>query len=129
MEALDSEETELWDDPGNMTFLTSDGLGRDGNATRPSWTHIGGVSDGKLAGITVMDHPENFRYPQPVRIHPDEPYFVYAPTQLGEMRIEPGSPYVARYRYVTYDGEPNPDELNRLWNDYTYPPDVTVKLK
>jgi hypothetical protein len=76
-----------------------------------------------------MDYPQNFRYPQPVRIHPEEPYFVYAPMQLGEMRIEPGSPYTARYRYVTYDGEPDTELLNRLWNDYAYPPGVTVKEK
>ncbi|NBC03072.1 MAG: hypothetical protein GVY20_05130 [Bacteroidetes bacterium] len=118
-----------WDDPGNTTFLTSDGLGREGNTTRPKWTHIGGIVDGEMAGITVMDHPGNFRYPQPVRIHPEEPYFVYAPMQLGEMRIEPGSPYITRYRYVTYDGEPDPEELTRLWNDYAYPPGVTVKVK
>jgi len=74
-----------------------------------------------------MGHPGNFRFPQPVRIHPDAPFFNYAPTQLGTMQIEPGSPYIVRYRYVTYDGEPNPDELNRLWNDYAYPPGVTVK--
>ncbi len=118
-----------WDDPENVTLLTSEGLGRDGNETRPKWTHIGGMVDTELAGITVMDHPKNFRYPQPVRIHPEEPYFVYAPMQLGEMRIEPGSPYTARYRYVTYDGEPDPEEFNRLWNDYAYPPGVTVKQK
>lgn len=118
-----------WDNQENVTFLTSEGLGRDGNTTRPKWTHIGGVVDGDLAGITVMDHPENFRYPQPVRIHPEEPYFVYAPMQLGEMRIEPGSPYITRYRYVTYDGEPDPEDLNRFWNDYAYPPGVTVEEK
>lgn len=118
-----------WDNPENVRFLTSEGLGRDGNATRPKWTHIGGVIDGEVAGIAVMSHPKNFRSPQPVRIHPEEPYFVYSPTQIGEMKIEPGSPYTARYRYVTYDGEPNPEELNRLWNDYAYPPGVTVKEK
>lgn len=118
-----------WDDPNNASFLTSEGLEREGNETRPKWTHIGGMVDGELAGITVMDYPQNFRYPQPVRIHPEEPYFVYAPMQLGEMRIEPGSPYTARYRYVTYDGEPDTELLNRLWNDYAYPPGVTVKEK
>jgi hypothetical protein len=118
-----------WDDPNNASFLTSEGLGRDGNETRPKWTHIGGMVDDELTGITVMDHPENYRFPQPVRIHPEEPYFVYAPMQLGEMRIEPGSPYTTQYRYVTYDGEPDPEELDRLWNDYAYPPGVTVKEK
>ncbi len=115
-----------WDDPDNCTFLTSDGLGRDGNATRVNWTHIGGHSDGQLAGIAIMSHPSNFRHPQPVRIHPNEPFFNYAPQQLGEMSIEPGSPYVVRYRYITYDGEPDPEKLDKLWNDFAYPPGVTV---
>ncbi|MEX2368083.1 MAG: PmoA family protein [Balneolaceae bacterium] len=116
-----------WDDPDNVFFLTSEGLGRDGHATRARWCHIGGYSEGELAGIAILGHPENFRHPQPMRIHPEEPFFNYAPTQLGDMVIEPGSPYVVRYRYVTYDGEPDPDELDRLWNDYAYPPGVTVK--
>jgi len=118
---------EDWNNPDLMNFLTAEGFGRDGHATRTKWTHIGGLSNGELAGITIMGHPGNFRFPQPVRIHPDAPFFNYAPTQLGTMQIEPGSPYIVRYRYVTYDGEPNPDELNRLWNDYAYPPGVTVK--
>jgi len=118
---------EDWINSDLMNFLTAEGLGRDGHATRTKWTHIGGMSNGKLAGITIMGHPENFRSPQPVRIHPDAPFFNYAPTQLGTIRIDPGSPYAARYRYVTYDGEPNPAELNRLWNDYAYPPQVTIR--
>lgn len=115
-----------WDDPDNVTFLTSEGLGRDGHGTRARWAHIGGESDGELAGIAILSHPENFRHPQTMRIHPTEPFFNYAPTQLGDMAIEPGSPYVVRYRYVAYDGEPNPDQINRLWIDYAYPPGVTV---
>ncbi|TVQ03701.1 MAG: hypothetical protein EA359_08840 [Balneolaceae bacterium] len=115
-----------WEDPDNCTFLTSEGLGRDGHGTRVRWTHIGGHSDGKLAGIAIMSHPENFRHPQTVRIHPDEPFFNYAPTQLGDMVIEPGSPYIVKYRYITYDGEPDAEKLNRLWNDFAYPPGVTV---
>ncbi|MEX0646863.1 MAG: PmoA family protein [Balneolaceae bacterium] len=116
-----------WDDPENGTFLTSEGLGRDGHGTRVRWTHIGGHSNGELAGIAILSHPSNFRHPQTVRIHPDEPFFNYAPAQLGDMSIEPGSPYVVRYRYITYDGEPDPELIDRLWWDYAYPPSVTVK--
>lgn len=118
-----------WDDPENGTFLTSDGLGRDGHATRVNWTHIGGESEGKLAGITVMSHPSNFRHPQPVRIHPEEPFFNFAPQQMGEMKIEAGSPYVARYRYIVYDGAPEPDLLDQLWSEYAYPAGVTILEK
>lgn len=115
-----------WDDPDNVTFLTSEGLGRDGHGTRVRWTHIGGHSEGELAGIAILGHPGNFRHPQTVRIHPSEPFFNYAPTQLGDMSIEPGSPYVVRYRYITYDGEPDPELIDRMWNDYAYPAGVTV---
>lgn len=119
-----------WDNPENVSFLTSEGLDRsNGNTTRARWCHMGGEVDGKLAGLAMLGHPDNYRAPQPVRIHPETPYFVYAPVQLGDLAIEPGTPYTARYRYVTYDGEPDPDELNRLWNDYAYPPGVTVTAK
>lgn len=116
-----------WDDPDNVTFLTSEGLGRDGHATRVRWTHIGGHSNNELAGISILGHPENYRHPQTVRIHPTEPFFNYAPVQLGDMSIEPGSPYVVRYRYITYDGEPDPDFINRMWDDFAYPVGVTVR--
>lgn len=118
-----------WDDQETVSFLTSRGSDRDGDATRVRWSHIGGLVDDQLAGITMMDHPENFRHPQPIRIHPEIPYFNFAPTQLGEISIEPGSPFKARYRFITYDGEPDSEELDRLWNDYAYPPGVTVQRK
>lgn len=118
-----------WNDPENCHWLTSDGLGRDGHATRARWAHMGGLSDGSPAGIAVLGHPANFRAPQTMRIHPDMPFFNFAPTQLGEMAIEPGSPLVSRYRFVTYDGEPDPEMLDRLWNDYAYPPGVTVRVR
>lgn len=119
-----------WDNPDNATFLTSEGYDRStANETRAQWAHMGGMVDGKRAGIAVLGHPDNYRAPQPVRIHPKTPYFVFAPMQLGEMAIDPGSPYVMRYRYITYDGNPDPEKINRLWNDYAYPPGVTVETK
>lgn len=115
-----------WDVPENVTFLTAEGMNRDGHGTRTRWTHIGGRSDGVLAGIAILGHPSNYRHPQPVRIHPDEPFFNFAPQQMGDMIIEPGTPYTARYRFITYDGEPVPKLLNRLWDDYAWPPGVSV---
>ncbi len=117
-----------WTGPENGFFLTSTGLSRDGNETRARWVHFGGRSDGKLAGIAVLGHPENYGSPQPLRIHPELPFFSFAPTQLGDIKIGSGSPYSVRYRFVTYDGEPESELIDRLWNDYAYPPGVTVTL-
>lgn len=119
-----------WLGKDNATFLTSEGKGRDdGNATNARWCHIGGQVDGQLVGIAVLCHPGNFRAPQPLRIHPNEPYFNFAPSVAGQWEIAPGKPYISKYRYVVYDGPPDVAELNRLWNDYANPPQVTIKAK
>lgn len=117
-----------WDGKDNCFFLTSEGNDRsNGNETRGKWCHAGGKVDGERAGVAILCHPGNFRFPQPMRLHPDEPFFCYAPSQLGDWSIEPGKPYVARYRFVVSDGPPDKGEIERLWNDYAEPPAVTVE--
>ncbi len=117
-----------WNGKGDKTvFLTSEGKTReDGNGTKARWTHMGGAIDGRPAGIAILDHPSNFRHPQPTRLNPDNPFFNYSPSVAGEWRIEPGKPYVSRYRFVTYEGQPDRALLERLWNDYATPPAITV---
>lgn len=119
-----------WDGSENTFFLTSEGRNRsDGHATRARWCHIGGYVEGHLAGIAILGHPDNIEAPQPMRIHPTEPFFNWAPSQAGDWAIAPDEPLTLRYRYVVYDGEPDADELDRLWNDYAFPPKVTVAVQ
>ena len=116
-----------WEGP-HVSFLTSEGRTRkDGHATRADWCAIYGLVDSQPAGIAVMCHPENFRAPQPMRIHPSEPFFNFTPCQLGDFAIEPGKPYVSRYRFVVFDGKVDPALCRRLWNDYAHPPVVGVQ--
>jgi hypothetical protein len=91
---------------GRADFLTSDGLTRDSaNHTRPEWTAIYGDLPGGKAGMAVVTHPENFRWPAPVRVHPDLPYFSVSPVTEAGFFIEPGETYLARYKVVVFDGE------------------------
>lgn len=118
---------DAWYGEENAHFHTSAGKDRsNGNETRARWTYIGGEVEGERAGLAMLSHPNNVRSPQPVRIHPDMPYFCYAPSQLGRWSIRPGRPHVARYRFVAFDGPPDPDALDRLWANYAYSPSVTV---
>jgi hypothetical protein len=111
----------------NCEFLTSEGNDRsNGHGTRARWCHIGGRIDGQLAGIAILDHPSNFRAPQAMRINPDQPFFCYAPSLTGDWKIEPGKPYVSRYRFIVYDGAPDKAQLDRLWNDYANPVQATI---
>jgi hypothetical protein len=117
-----------WDGKGNAFFLTSEGKDvSNGNETRGRWGHMGGKIDGKLAGIAILDSPQNFRHPQPMRLHPSEPFFCFAPSQMGDWWIEPGKPYTARYRFVVSDGGPDKELIERVWNDFAEP--VTVKVQ
>jgi hypothetical protein len=117
-----------WDGKENCKFQTSEGKTRaDGNETRAKWCHVGGLVDGKPAGVAILCHPDNFRFPQPVRLHPEEPFFCFAPSQLGDWSIEPGKPYVAKYRFIVTDGDPHPLLIERSWQDYAEPVKVTVE--
>jgi hypothetical protein len=117
-----------WEDKSNCIFLTSEGKDRsNGNETTGKWCWIGGKVKGDMAGVAILCHPENFRFPQGMRLNPDEPFFSYCPSQGGEWKIEPGKPYVARYRFVVADGPADAKEIERMWTDYANPPKVTVE--
>jgi len=120
-----------WDGKGNAFVLTSEGVTDRlrANESRARWCHIGGQVEGQLTGLAILDHPTNFRAPQPMRIHPTEPFFCYAPSQLGDWAITPEQPYAARYRFIVQDGPPDKAELDRLWNDYAHPPSVRFEAK
>ena len=119
-----------WKDKTKVSFLTSEGKTRaDGNATRGRWFVMSGPVDGAIVNIAVLDSASNFRSPQPMRLNPDDPFFNYAPSQLGPFEIKFGEPLVLRYRYVVSDGEPDPAQLNRLWNDYANPPTIRIDMK
>jgi hypothetical protein len=112
-----------WNGAKNLRVLTSEGQTDrvKANETRAKWCHVGGDVDGKPAGIAILCHPDNFRFPQPIRIHPTEPFFCYAPSQLGEWKIEPGKPYVAKYRFVVSDGPADAEQIERMWKEYAEP--------
>lgn len=120
-----------WDGADRAFFLTSEGETDrvKGNATRARWLHVGGHVDGHLAGIAILGHPANFRAPEPLRLHPREPFVCFAPSQLGEWRIEPGRPHVARYRFVVLDGPPDRALLDAYWQAYAQPAQAVVTAR
>lgn len=102
-----------------VRITTSAGIERvAGNHTRPSWVAMHGQLDGQACGIAAISHPENFRAPQPVRLHPDKPYFCFAPSVLGAFEIGPDEPYVSRFRFVAFDGPLDAKFLDGLAADF-----------
>lgn len=112
-----------WNGRTNLLYLDSNRVTNRvaANETRVRWFWAGGLVDGALAGIAVLGHPENFRAPQPVRVHPNEPFVCWSPSQLGSWEIRPGQSLRSRYRLVPWDGPPDPAVLDRLWADFATP--------
>ncbi|MCI0744523.1 MAG: PmoA family protein [Verrucomicrobia subdivision 3 bacterium] len=117
-----------WNGKTNTFFLTSEGETDrvKGHGTRARWCDISGFVEGEQAGITILCHPDNFRAPQHMRLHPSEPFFCYTPQQGGNMEIAPGQKYTSRYRFIVHDGPPDKDRNDRIWSDYAHPPVVRV---
>jgi len=113
-----------------MRVLTSEGKARaEANHTRPNWTAAYGPVDGATAGIALLDHPRNFRFPQPVRVHPEMPYLVYAPMVAGAFSIRPGDRYRSRYRIVVYQGAPHAGVIAGQWQRFAHPPLARIAEK
>ncbi|MEO8616731.1 MAG: PmoA family protein [Luteolibacter sp.] len=109
-----------WNGVDQCHFLTASGLTdrTKVNSSREKWCWIGGKLDGGTCGLTILCHPQNFRFPQPIRAHPTEPFFCYAPQQAGGMEIVAGQKYISRYRLVIADGEPDAKAAEGWWEAY-----------
>lgn len=115
LQAADHED----DQDAPVRFLTSEGKERlQGNHSRPNWVAMSGKIDDQDTTIVVMGHPKNFRAPQPVRIHPDKPYFCFAPMVVGEFKIEPGQKYLSRYRYLVTSSKIDRKLIDQTWQTY-----------
>ena len=117
-----------WNGKEGARFLTSEGITdrKKGDSTRARWCYLGGKTSAGLSGTAVLGFPDNFRFPMPLRLHPDMPYFSIVPQKLGAFSIEPGKPYVTRYRFVVTDGEPDAKLFDACWNSLAHPAVVSV---
>ena len=98
-------------------FIATTSEGKDrlkGNHSRPAWLAWSGKVDGQECGIAAIQHKSNFRFPQPVRIHPKMPYFCFAPMVAGKFKLEYGKPYVSKFRFIAFDGKVNAAEIDTI---------------
>lgn len=112
----------------DMKVLTSEGIRRkDANHTRPRWVAAYGTLREEEAGVAIMGHPGNFRFPQPVRVHPEMPYFCFAPMVEGAFEIGPSGQYQSKYRFFVFTGTPPTKLIEEIWRDYAEPPAAWIE--
>lgn len=111
-----------WEGKQGVAFLTSEGKTRlDGNGTAARWVLMTGLIGGRPASFGLLSHASNFRAPQATRLNPVEPYFSWVPAANEPFRIEPGKPFVSRYRFIAADHALSAAEMEAHWAAYADP--------
>jgi hypothetical protein len=111
-------------------ILTSEGIkDSSANAKHVRWVDAWGKIDEGVAGVTVFNHPSNFRYPQAIRVHPSMPYWAYSPVVDGAFYIAPGGFYRSKFRYYLHDGEPQTEFIEKLFRDWASESNVKVTFQ
>ena len=108
-------------------IITSEGY-RDStaNATHARWVDAWGKVDNGTAGVTIFNHPSNFRYPQGIRVHPTMPYWAFTPVVDGPMFIAPGAFYRSRFRYFIHDQQIPSPVIEKHFSAWADPLNVKV---
>ena len=106
---------EWLEDPAKCVVLTSAALERaasDGSAAE--WCFMGGELGEGFGGATLMDHPDNPRHPNQLRVHPTVPYFGFMLPQGGEYEIGADVPHTFRYRILIHAQMPTAESIDAL---------------
>lgn len=98
-----------------LQFLTATGKNRKaGNQSPEQWAAMSGMVDHQRCGVAVICSQKNFRFPQPVRLHPTMPYFSFAPMANEAFEIKSNEVFESKYRIVSFDGELKRETIERL---------------
>ena len=93
-------------------------MSRIGKQPVPVPSGVDVTIDGQNVSAAVFCSPKNFRAPQHVRIHPNKPYFCFAPMVAGPFKIETGREYVSRYRYLVTSKTAEVNMIQKHWDQY-----------
>ncbi|MGK6351675.1 PmoA family protein [Parapedobacter sp. DT-150] len=110
----------------NSGVLTSSGKTRkDADGSLERWAIMSGKLGSGEGGILFLSHPENYNFPEPVRIWPEDAnggrgdqFFNFSPTKNKDWVLKAGNAYILRYRLVVFDGTLSPDEAEQIWQAF-----------
>jgi len=110
----------------NSNVQTSTGKTRkDADGSLERWAIMSGQLGDSEGGILFLSHPDNYNFPEPVRVWPldanggrGDQFFNFSPTKTKDWVLNSGETYTLQYRLVVFDGSLSADEAERLWQSF-----------
>jgi hypothetical protein len=101
-------------------FVDSEGRkDKQAHGKKARWVDFSGeLPDGKEAGITIFDHPDNLRHPSPWYVEKGMPYFSPAVLFNKPYRLEAGKSLTLRYRILIHPGRADKEALEGEWKAF-----------
>jgi hypothetical protein len=110
----------------SLDVLTNKGGDRKtGDRNSARWIDYTGPLGEDWGGLVMFDHPSNPRYPTPLRVHPELPYFCYALVQNESYTVSSNEPLNLVYRFLIHSGHPQQQVNERFARDFVDPPKVS----
>jgi hypothetical protein len=116
--------TEEWDKE-NSEIRTSEGkTRRDADGSTARWCIVQGNLGKDYGGVALLSHPNNFNYPEPLRVWPEDQngrgdvFVNFAPTKTKDWLLESGKTYTLKYRLIVFNNHFSAKEAERLWRKY-----------
>lgn len=125
--------TEEWTN-ANSKVLTSEGKTRkDADASTARWCMIDGDIKNGHSGILFMSYPENYNFPEPMRVWPEDAnkrgdvFFSFSPTRNKDWALYAGNNYVLKYRMLVYDETISVPQAEEAWKSFATPPKIVIE--
>ncbi len=116
--------------PGSVQFFSDAADDRlKGNGKPAHWVVMAGKMKEGEGGVAVLSHRDNFRAPQPVRLHPKMPYFCFMPAVNEPFAIEQDKPFASRYRYCVFNGKVDVKLIDALSKAYKDTADYKISIR
>ena len=123
----------------NVEMMSSEGKTRqqiDNTTGRWLYTNGGTGVGNNVAGLLYMCHPDDYNYPEPIRIWNEQQnggrgdvYMNFVPTKNKDWKLKANRTYTLKYRFYAYDGMMTPSKAEKIWADFGEPPIVKVSKK
>jgi hypothetical protein len=103
---------------------------------RAHWCDYSGQVDGRTMGITIFDHPDNFRYPGYWHVR-NYGLMTANPFALSEYKndkswdgghtVKAGDTFPFTYRLYIHDGDVQQSNVSETYHGFINPPSVEIK--